>query len=112
MKDKETKFRFFNITTLMLAGVMLLLIFAVILLCHGNANSMQAMPALVAQVYFDGEYRIADGQRYFRQHHLEKEGAGENRNRNFCQNVCRKRNERKNPTRARAEAPFQKFRHC
>ena len=35
---------------------------AVVLLWHGNANSMQATPALVAQVYFDGEYRIADGE--------------------------------------------------
>ena len=62
MNDKETKFRFFNITTLTIAGVLLLLLSAVILLWHGNATSNQAIPALVAQVYFDGEYRIADGQ--------------------------------------------------
>jgi hypothetical protein len=35
---------------------------ALVLLWHGNANSMQAAPAMVAGVYFDGEYRIADGQ--------------------------------------------------
>ena len=62
MNDKETKFRFFNMTILTIAGVLLLLLSAVVLLWYGNANSMQAMPALVAQVYFDGEYRIADGE--------------------------------------------------
>ena len=62
MHKKETKFRFLNMTTLAIAGILLLLLTAVILLWHGNANSRQAIPALVAQVYFDGEYRIADGQ--------------------------------------------------
>ena len=62
MKDKETKSQFLSRTTITIAGVLLLLLSAVILLWHGNANSMQAMPALVAQVYFDGEYRIADGE--------------------------------------------------
>lgn len=62
MHKKETKFRFLNMTTLAIAGILLLLLTAVILLWHGNANSKQAIPALVAQVYFDGEYRIADGQ--------------------------------------------------
>lgn len=61
MKDKKAISRFFNMTTLTIAGVVLLLLFAVILLWHGNANSNQAMPAMLAQVYFDGEYRIADG---------------------------------------------------
>ena len=40
---------------------MIALLLAAILLWHGNATSNQALPALVAQVYFDGEYRIADG---------------------------------------------------
>jgi hypothetical protein len=62
MNDQETKFRILNITTLAIAGVLLLLLAAVILLWHGNATSNQAVPALVAQIYFDGEYRIADGQ--------------------------------------------------
>ena len=62
MKDKESKFRFFNMTTLTITGVLLLLLAAALLLWHGNANSNQAVPALVAQVYFDGEYRISDGQ--------------------------------------------------
>ena len=62
MNHKETKFRFLNKTTLMITGILLLLLSAVILLLHGNATSNQSIPALVAQVYFDGEYRIADGQ--------------------------------------------------
>lgn len=62
MNNKETKQRFLNSKTIIISGVLLLLLFAVVLLWYGNANSMQAMPALVADVYFDGEYRIADGE--------------------------------------------------
>ena len=47
--------------TLQVIGVVIALLVAVALLWHGNATSNQAAPALVAQVYFDGEYRIADG---------------------------------------------------
>ena len=72
MNRKEIKSRFFNIRTLTIAGVFLLLLTAVILLLHGNATSNQAAPALVAQVYFDGEYRIADGpwQKIEKSHHI------------------------------------------
>ena len=62
MSKKETKSRFLKATTLAIVGVLLLVFTAVLLLWYGNANSMQAKPALVAGVYFDGEYRIADGQ--------------------------------------------------
>ena len=62
MRGKGTKSRFFKSTTITFAGVLLLLLSAVLLLWHGNANSMQATPAMVAQVYFDGEYRIAGGE--------------------------------------------------
>ncbi len=62
MDETETKSRFFKATTLAIVGVLLLVFSAVLLLWHGNANSMQATPAMVAGVYFDGEYRIADGQ--------------------------------------------------
>ena len=61
MNKKETKSRFLKATTLAIVGVLLLVFTAVLLLWHGNANSMQAEPALVAGIYFDGEYRIADG---------------------------------------------------
>ena len=62
MSKKETKSRFLKATTPAIVGVLLLVFTAVLLLWHGNANSMQAAPAMVAGVYFDGEYRIADGQ--------------------------------------------------
>ena len=62
MRKKETKSRFLKATTLAIVGVLLLVFTAVLLLWHGNATSNQAMPAMVAGVYFDGEYRIADGQ--------------------------------------------------
>ena len=62
MESKGTKEKFFNGTTLKAVGVGLILFLAIALLWHGNATSSQAAPALVAQVYFDGEYRIADGQ--------------------------------------------------
>ena len=62
MESKRTKEKFFNGTTLKAVGVGLILFLAIALLWHGNVTSSQAVPALVAQVYFDGEYRIADGQ--------------------------------------------------
>ena len=62
MDSKETKFSFINKTTLWIVGIFAVLFLALVLLWHGNATSNQAMPAMVAQVYFDGEYRIADGQ--------------------------------------------------
>ena len=62
MGNKETEFSFINKTTLCIVGIFAMLFLALVLLWHGNANSMQAAPAMVAGVYFDGEYRIADGQ--------------------------------------------------
>ena len=62
MGNKETKFSFINKTTLCIVGIFAVLFLALVLLWHGNATSNQAMPAMVAGVYFDGEYRIADGQ--------------------------------------------------
>ena len=62
MGKTETKLRFLKATTLAIVGVLLLVFSAVLLLWYGNANSMQATPAMVAGVYFDGEYRIGDGE--------------------------------------------------
>ncbi len=62
MDNKEKKFPFLNKTMFGVAGIVAILLLASMLLWHGNANSMQATPALMAEVYFDGEYRIADGQ--------------------------------------------------
>ena len=55
------KNRFYIFKYLQAIGTVLILLLALVLLWRGNATSNQAMPALVAQVYFDGEYRIADG---------------------------------------------------
>ena len=45
-----------------IAGIVLLLLLAVFLLWFGNSRSMQSQPSLVGSVYFDGEYRIGDGE--------------------------------------------------
>ena len=42
-------------------GILILLLGAFALLWSGRVNSNQAMNAMMAQVYFDGEYRIGDG---------------------------------------------------
>ena len=60
MPERKNKFHIFKY--LQVVCTALILLFALALLWHGNANSMQATPALVAQVYFDGEYRITDGE--------------------------------------------------
>ena len=62
MEKKEKKLRFVNKTAVQILAVVLVLLVAVALLWHGNATSMQAQSAMIAQVYFDGEYRVADGQ--------------------------------------------------
>ena len=46
---------------LQVIGTIFILLLALLLLWRGNATSNQAEPAMIAQVYFDGEYRIADG---------------------------------------------------
>ena len=51
-----------NYTYLQVIGIAFILLLVALLLWHGNATSMQALPAMMAQVYFDGEYRIADGE--------------------------------------------------
>ena len=51
----------FNHSRLQVIGVIFILLLALVLLWRGNVTSNQAEPAMVAQVYFDGEYRIADG---------------------------------------------------
>ena len=48
-------------SNLQVIGTIFLLFLALVLLWRGNATSNQSEPALIAQVYFDGEYRIAGG---------------------------------------------------
>ena len=61
MDNKKTKFPFLNKKTLCWAGSLVMLLLAAVLFWYGNATSNQAEPAMLAQVYFDGKYRIADG---------------------------------------------------
>ena len=61
MQKKEAEFKFFNKTTLIIVGILLIFLSAVIMVWQGNKNSTQAEPAMLAQVYFKGDYRIADG---------------------------------------------------
>ena len=61
MNGKENKTGFIKIKTLQTIGIILIFLSAIMLLWHSNATSSQATPALMAQVYFDGEYRIGDG---------------------------------------------------
>ena len=61
MPKLKDRFYILKHSYLQVIGTILILLFALVLLWHGNATSNQAIPALVAQVYFDGEYRIADG---------------------------------------------------
>ena len=49
-----------NKSLLALIGILILLFSAIALLWSGKARSNQAMSAMLAQIYFDGEYRIAD----------------------------------------------------
>ena len=62
MNNNKTKSHFFKKSTLLVIGVIIVFFSALLLFWHVNATSSQAMPAMVAQVYFDGEYRIGDGE--------------------------------------------------
>ena len=62
MPNLKNKFHKIKKSHLLIAGVLLLILLAALLLWFNNSNSMQSESALVAQVYFDGEYRIADGE--------------------------------------------------
>ena len=62
MPDLKNKFRKISKSYIQIAGILFLLLLAVVFLWFNKITSTQAIPALVAQVYFDGEYRIADGE--------------------------------------------------
>ena len=54
--------KLFGKIPLYVIGTVLLLLAAAFLLWFNQANSNQALSAMVAQVRFQGEYRIGDGQ--------------------------------------------------
>ena len=43
-------------------GVILIVLSSILLLWQGNSNSNQSIPAYTASVYFEGQYRIGDGE--------------------------------------------------
>ena len=61
MPKLKNRFYIFKHSHFRVIGAIFILLLALVLLWRGNATSNQAVPALIAQVYFDGEYRIADG---------------------------------------------------
>ena len=62
MLNVKNGLRKFPTMYLQIAGALLLILLAVFLVWFGNANSSQAAGATAAQIYFDGEYRIEDGE--------------------------------------------------
>ena len=62
MSDIKKKLKKFKKSHLYVTGILLLMLIAVLLLWFNNSTSMQAVPAMVADVYFEGEYRIGDGE--------------------------------------------------
>ena len=61
MHNLKSIFNKFNKLHLQVIGILLLISLAVGLLWYNNTTSLQAESALIADVYFDGEYRIEDG---------------------------------------------------
>ena len=59
LKDNLKKI---NKTYLLVAGALLLILLAISLLWFNNSNSVQAESTVNIDVYFKGEYRIADGE--------------------------------------------------
>ncbi len=62
MPDYKNKLQIFKKINLQILCIPLLLLLAILLLWFNNSTSAQAEPALIAQVYFEGEYRIGDGE--------------------------------------------------
>ena len=58
----KNKFQKITKSQLLIMGVLCLVLLAVSLLWFNDSNSVQAESAMVADVYFAGEYRIADGE--------------------------------------------------
>ena len=62
MPELKNKSHIFKKSHLLVAGILLLILLAALLMWFNNVNSTQPVSAMVAQVRFEGEYRIGDGQ--------------------------------------------------
>ena len=61
MTGKTCRFQYFKQLPLQKAGLLLIMLIAILLLWTGNLTSNQATAAIPAQIRFEGQYRIADG---------------------------------------------------
>lgn len=61
MSDLHNRFKTLGKVPLQVKGILLLIITAALLLLFNTTHSNQAIGATVAQVYFEGEYRIEEG---------------------------------------------------
>ena len=62
MRKFRDRFPFFSNVHLQIAGILTLILLALLLVWFGTTTSTQAVSAIAAQVRFYGEYRIGDGQ--------------------------------------------------
>lgn len=62
MPNTKSKLRIFKSSYLQVAGILLLILLAALLMWFNHVNSTQAISATVAKVRFYGEYRIGDRQ--------------------------------------------------
>ena len=62
MPNAKNRLQIFKISYLQVAGILLLIIFAALMMWFNHVNSTQAISATVAKVRFYGEYRIGDRQ--------------------------------------------------
>lgn len=62
MPNAKNRLQIFKSSYLQVAGILLLIIFAALMMWFNHANSTQAISATVAKVRFYGEYRIGDRQ--------------------------------------------------
>ena len=62
MRRAEERRRNIKRRKMQVAGILFLIALALLLLWFNNSNSMQANSALMAQVTFEGDYRIGDGE--------------------------------------------------
>ena len=62
MSKEKKKFNLFKVANLPIIGIVLLILLAVFALWFNNKNSWQADAAIMAEIYFDGEYRVGNGE--------------------------------------------------
>ena len=62
MKNSRNKLLLFQSSYIQAAGVLLLILLAILMLWFNDINSTQAVSAISAKVRFYGEYRIGDGK--------------------------------------------------